>query len=855
LTIESEPRVSLHADWQPASPVELPSFTAVLEAACRQWPDSPAAWDGRTRLSYGELDSASAAVAAGLQHQPGTGPVAVLTETTVDALIALAGVLRSGRPMVMLDRALPVPRLKAIAQLARPDLVLADDASLDVARQVAGDSVPLRTVADLRSDGLPLAAVRTTPDSLAAILFTSGSSGQPKGVLWPQRLLAAEALTTGQRMGYREHERVAMALPLGFAAGLAVAAVAIRWGCTLLMRDPREVGAGAYLDWVRQERATVIHTTPSMLRSFLGTVDDAARLPDLRVWTACGEALYDSDIARARRHLSPDARFVQWLGSSEGCSLAFVAYSATDPLPRGAIPCGTASSWRRFRIVGDDGREVAPTEAGNVVVTTPVLSDGYLDDPERSAQKFVRRDDGLWDLHTGDVGALDADGVLRLLGRSEAAVKIRGYLVDPSEIEASLLASGRVAEAVVVARTDDGPTSLVAYFVPRRGSSAASVAALRAWLSSQLPLWMVPAHFVALRELPRNERGKIDRQALPAVPHREVEPPQGPLESQVAEIWADLLHVDQVGRNDDFMELGGDSLDVEEMLVRVEDQTGIKLLTSDFTQATRLSDFVDRLVANVSGVKSAPWPETVVRMRDGDSDRTVFCIAGGGATAWTFAPLTPLLDPLDSVVTLQARGVGRRAPMEWTFNGMVRRRIARIRRLQPQGPYLIVGHSLGAVLAQELARRMAARGDAVTTFLIDPYFLPHGDSGRWRAFGTLLLGDRPARGWLSKTTLRRLAEIPLVLAAGLLPASLDRRFALTFRHSALVSNWHRPRSSTVPGFAYRTEENADPIEVWTRLLPAATIRELPCSHMSILQRPFIEEIAADIGRAQFRWRG
>lgn len=775
--------------------------------------------------------------------------MAVLTRTTVDALTTFVGVIRSGRPIVVLDLAMPAARLQTILRLADASILIVDDASIEIARQAADRSVVIKPLAELLSaEPAGHDPGRVQPGSMAAILFTSGSSGQPKGVIWSQRMLAAEALATGQRMGYREHERVAMSLPIGFAAGMAVVAVALRWGGTLLLHDPRTIGARAFMDMVIRQRATIMHTTPSMLRSLLATLPPNATIPDLRTWTACGEALYGTDIALARRHLPKDASFVQWLGSSEGCSLAFRRFTAEEPVPDGAVPCGTASRWRSIRIVGEDGATLPVGEPGDLVVTTPVLADGYWRDPERSAQKFVRRADGLWDLVTGDVGVLDDAGVLRLLGRSEAAVKIRGYLVDPSEIEAAILGSGKVLEVVVVSTDEGGITRLVAYFVPRRGSSAASVGALRGYLAEHLPLWMVPTYLVPLRELPKNERGKVDRPTLPLVPARHIEPPRGPLEEEVAGVWATILHLDQVGRNEDFLELGGDSLDVEEMLAAVEQRTGIRLLTSDFAQASRLVDFVDRLVGNYQSAEHPAWPGTVVHMKRGDGHRVVFCVAGGGSAALAFSPLANHLDPEDSVITFTGRGVERRAPAEWTFGGMVRRRTAKILALQTEGPYLVVGHSMGALLAMDIVRRLTAQGKAAVAFLIDPFFsksaLALGAPAPWRPSGA----DQPRRaGWTRERIVRRL-KIPMLLLAGLLPASKDRASSLTFLQSTAVMRLHRPQPFDGKVYAYRTEDNQDPASLWEHLLPNAIVRDLPCTHLSILQSPFVEVIAADIER-------
>ncbi len=829
---------------------ELPSFAGLFEQCSRRWADLVAVDDGIVKMTYLELERETSLVARALQAMSGPldSPIAVLTDVAAAAVIAFVSVVRSGHPIVILDRAVPVARMQLILRLSGATHLVTDDASRELAYEVANHTMPTQTLAGLRSTpGLPTELRPVDPGALAAIIFTSGSSGQPKGVMWSQRLLAAEPFCTGQTLGYGPGEELALLLPISFAWGLSMTVVGLSRGACLHVADPRRLDMGKLVDWIRQKKVTVLPMTPSMLRNLCRAIEPGETFPRLRLLCTAGEALNPADVVAARAILPPDAVVVNVFGSSEGGCLTTLHMNATDPIPEASIPAGIATPWRTMRIIDEAGEEVRAGTAGDLVITAPVMADGYWRDPERSAGRFRKRADGLWDLRTGDVGTLDEDGTLRLLGRSEAAVKIRGYLVDPSEIEAAMLASGHAREVVVIAATEDDTTRLIAYFVPTKGSSGASVAALRGSLATRLPIWMVPAHLVAMRELPRNERGKVDRQALPAVPARQVDPPQGPFETQVATIWCQLLNVDEVGRYDDFIELGGDSLAAEEMLAEVEQQIGVTVLTSDFIQATRLCDFVDRIVGAVKPAEPTAWPETVVKMRTGTSGRTVFCVAGGGASALTFVPLSARLAPGDAVVTLQGRGVARRAPAEWTFGGMVRRRIAKVRRIQPTGPYLLLGHSFGAIIVLEMARRMSARGEDVTVFLIDPFLSETGAARNERAQSTDSLLDEQIPGpRLLARRLNQLVRQPKLLAAGLLPARLERRFGLTFEQSMLLARSHSPGMWTGKVYAYRSAENTDPPGLWKRILPNAKVRDIVGSHMSILQTPYVEVIIADI---------
>lgn len=837
-----------------ADPRTLPPFGALFESVVDAAPGAPAVVDPAGTLSYQELDARAAAVAHGLlaEGRPAGEPVAVLCSYDAAAVVAFLGAVRSGRPLVFLDAAMPEDRLRVILGLAGATSLLADDAHHGLAVQIAPEGTGVLPLEDLAAGrdrdraGLPA----LDPGTVAAILFTSGSSGLPKGVVWDQRLITADALSGAAIMGYTGGERVAMALPLSFAAGAIVLVGALAAGAVLHMCDPREVGATEFLRRTAAERVTALHGTPSLLRGLVRAMAADQVLPDLRLVSACGEALFARDIAAVRPHLGDGAVVVQWFGSSEGCVLASLPFGPDAPLPDGAIPAGYANTWRTLTVVDAEGRPLPVGEPGELVVTSPLMARGYWRDPQRTAERFAAGPDGLTQLRTGDIAALEADGCVRLLGRSEAAVKIRGYFVDPSEIEAALLAQPQVAETVVVAVTEDTTTRLVAYVVPTPGVRTPSVAQLRSHLGSRLPSWMIPAHVVLMQTLPRNERGKVDRTQLPPVPPRVVEPVQGTAEHRVAEVWRRVLNVDEVGRTDDFFELGGDSLAVEEMLTLVEQTVGREIRTSDFTRVTVLADFVAWLTGDgeTGAAQSTGSPDVVV-LREDTSGPTVFCVAGAAASAVVFSPLAAALPADHAMVVFQFRGFERRAPAEWTIAGMVRRRLAEVRRRQPHGPYVLVGHSVGALLTLRMAQELRAQGEEVLPVLVDPFFVDTA-LRRLPEYRTVTAHRAPP----PDQTLRRkrllAAKTWLVMPlAGILRLNPERHEHVMYQQTGFVSRWHRPRPWTGPALGYRTLDNPDPRELWEQMLPDAAVRELPTDHNSVLRPPFVQVLAADVTSA------
>jgi amino acid adenylation domain-containing protein len=855
-------------------------------------PDAPALASPGRELGFAEADERSRAVATALRSRlgPADGPVALLLDQSVDGLLGLLGVLGAGRPVVPLDPLVPAARLERIVRRAGASACLTSAEHAAVAETLAPD---VHLLADLLDGPLldgpvdaPLAGggaeePRRRGDDVAALVFTSGSTGEPKGVVWTNATMLNEAYAGRERLGFGPGDRTALVLPHSFAAGLTVVVFALLNGAGVYAYDPRALGVRDLPAWLTGQRLTTLHLTPSLLRSLLGALEPDQALPDLRLVSTGGEPVYGTDVAALRPRLAPGAAFVNWSGASEIGSLAFFELPAGAPAPEGALPAGRPAAGKDVAIVAPDGAPVAAGATGEVTVASAYLSAGYRRPTAETAARFTPLPDGRTAYRTGDLGRIDDNGDLVLLGRRDAAVKIRGYLVEPGEVEAALLAVDDVAEAVVTAvRNPPAPNRLVAYVVPKATGTTLSPARIRRRLRTALPSWMVPTTIVGLAELPRNERGKVDRAALPP-------PPAGPAPSAtprsqweivVADLWMRVLDLDEIGVEDDFMELGGDSLAAEELLSAVSERVGVTLPSSTLVDAPTLGEFAERVA---HGPRSGPAHPTVVTLQPGGTRPPLFCFAGAGGLGLGFLSLSRQLGPDQPVYAFQAHGLEQRGIPDWTVERAARRHIQLVRVLRPRGPYLLAGHSLGGLIAMEAAHQLAAAGEDVGLLVLLDTYLP--TTSKNGAVATAVgagngNGAAPAaaaqqqptpptdltRHYAQRLRMSMLAQLSallprrmphlttLVKAAQLPLAGLVRypglvQFDVFFNHGRLLERFYRARPWPGRTLVYRAKDNPDDDGAWSELLPGShTVHDVACEHFSILREPHVVKIANSI---------
>jgi amino acid adenylation domain-containing protein len=563
---------------------------ALFAAQAARTPDAVAISDEHTRLTYAALERRANQLAHYLRAR-GVGPevpVAVCLERSVEAMVAILGILKAGGAYLPLDPAAPAARLR---------FVLADaGASIAVTRAALGRRTDLGTVADvvcLDADAEAITAAPGEPpdlalasDTLAYVLYTSGSTGQPKGILGCHRGIVNRLAWMWSAHPFLPGEVCVQKTPLVF-----VDSVAELFGGLLQGVPTTIVGAAVVADPVALVRAlaaaavTRVVLVPTLLRAILDTPGDLDRaLPALRLWTSSGEPLAPA-LAAAFHERLPGRTLLNLYGSTEVAADATCA--VVPPAPAGApVSIGRPIANTRLYVL-DAGREPVPVGvAGELWVGGPGVARGYANRPELTAERFVPDpfdpEPAARLFRTGDRVRYRVDGSLEFLGRTDHQVKLRGYRIEPAEIECALRKHPAIAEAAVV-RRDDGPgdARLVAYVIAR-ASETLDPTALRSFLATHLASYMLPAAFVRLDAFPLTPSGKIDRRALPAPEGERKARSPGPgaqtrLERTIATAWESVLGVTGIGPRDNFFDLGGSSISLLRVRAKLAEALGIEL--------------------------------------------------------------------------------------------------------------------------------------------------------------------------------------------------------------------------------------------------------------------------------------
>ncbi|HEX5726759.1 MAG TPA: amino acid adenylation domain-containing protein, partial [Longimicrobiaceae bacterium] len=604
-------------EWNRTDAVD-PSETcvhALFEAQVERAPDAEAVVFERDRLTYAALNAAANRVARRLRAA-GVGPearVGVMLERSAELVVALLAVLKAGGAYLPLDPALPAARRAALAADAGAAVLVTREPALE---GFAGTIVsPAETDGEDGSDlGLDVPAA-----ALAYVIYTSGSTGTPKGVGVAHAEAAAHCRAAAAAYGLTPADRVLQFAAVGFDVSLEQLLAPLAAGACVVMRGS-EVPTPLELARQAAEQGMSVVNPPTAYWHQLAADPDALELlaRSVRLVIAGGEAMSP---AAAREWASGPAAGVRLLngyGPTEAV-VTCTAYDVPPTLPEGAVhvPVGRPLPGRAAYVL-DGWGEPAPLGVPGELCIGGTLARGYLGRPAATAAAFVPDPfspaPGARMYRTGDRARWLAAGELEFLGRRDHQVKVRGYRIEPGEIEARLAEHPGVREAVVLAREDaPGDRRLVAYVV---GEETAGAEALRAHLGETLPAYMVPAAYVRLEQLPLTPIGKLDRRALPAPEGdahaaREYEAPVGKVEEALAEIWAELLGVERVGRGDDFFMLGGHSLLAVQMISRVRQAMEVEFALRAVFEKPVLSALAERILH----LRLARFdPETLARL-------------------------------------------------------------------------------------------------------------------------------------------------------------------------------------------------------------------------------------------------
>jgi aspartate racemase len=721
-------RAQILADWNDTS-TEYPrdaGIAALLDEVASQAPTAIAleSTDASrevipvARLTYSELRQTSDRLAARLRARGvDTGMrVGVLLERSVGAVVTLAAILKTGAAYVPIEPGSPSARAAEILSGAGVRYVVTQ-------RKLAAriDGQPFEAVLleeewlAETSGGSALPGGTAQADSPAYVMFTSGTTGRPKGVCVTHRNISRLVCSTSYvRLG--PDDVVLQFAPLAFDASTFEIWGALLNGARLVVFPERVPTARAFAEVLDAHRVTTLWLTAGFFQYMVE--QELSALARVRQVLAGGDVLSITHVQKLLNEKT-DGVVVNGYGPTENTTFTCCHSMLPGSQLEQSVPIGRPIANTRVYILDAAGAPVPIGVAGELYAAGDGVARGYLGEEPGASHKFLAdpfsSQPGARMYRTGDMARWRADGTIEFLGRRDRQVKVRGFRVELEEIEDALRAAPGVQDAAVIARRDaSGSNVLIGYLVP---GAAIDIAAIRRSLLERVPDYMMPGAFVTLEKLPLTKNGKVDRDALPepiVTPRVATVEPRTTFESQLLSIWERVLGHSGFGVCDNFFEIGGHSLLAVRMFAQVERVFGRRLPASALFLAPTVEQLAARLESE--GFRS-PWASLVVIQPDGPNPPLIM-VPGMGGNVVGYADLARLLGPQQPLYALQSRGLdGRDLPFE-RIEPMAVHYLSEIRKVQPSGPYYLGGACFGGAVAYEMAQQLRAAGEEVAFLML-----------------------------------------------------------------------------------------------------------------------------------------
>ncbi len=848
-----------------------------FEEQARAFPDRIAVSDGAVTWTYAELNRRANRVAHRIVAEigPGAANVALLFSHGASMIAGMLGALKAGKAYVPIEPGYPRERLDFLLESSGARAVVAGLYETPLAVEFGRGQLPVIPFGDddpLASDDDLDLGLAVTPDALAYLLYTSGSTGQPKGVMQNHRNVLHFLRAYVNNLGIGPGDRLVLLASFAFDAAVMDVYGALFAGAELHPIDVKETGLGALARVIEARKITIYHSTPTLYRHLLAAAPRERGFPDVRLVVLGGEEAVRRDLEAFRERFPREAVLINGLGPTESTVTLQAFFDATTRTSGNTLPVGYPVDDTAILLLDSGGK---PGKIrGEIAVRSAFTALGYWRAPALSAAAFGPDPEGGTQriYHTGDLGRILPDGQLEFLGRRDHQVKIRGIRVEPGEIETTLAQHPAVRESVVIARDDaTGGKVLIAYVV----APGAAMAELRTFLQEKLPAPLVPATFVALDALPLTSTGKIDRLALPAPivaagPATEVAAPEQAIQVRLLRIWERVLGVTTIGIHDDFFDRGGHSLLALRLFMEIEKELGKALPLAVLFRAPTIAALAAVLARE--GVESS-WP-SLVPIEARGSRTPFFCVHAIGANVLNYRLLSRHLGDQQPFYGLQSRGLDGAHDPHDRLEEMAAAYLQEVRSVQPHGPYLIGGGSSGGIVAWEMAQQLRAAGEEVALLaLIDTYqrsidthqapataavsLLHHLAQRLDFKLGRMVLNDggAPVR-WLANEARRSIASLAqrvMIRARGgvdpeALPPLIQRVRAANIH--AILSYTAKPYEGKATLFLTLREPvrpTDDRRLAWSELSHGGLeLHTLPSDHNSVLDDPDVAVLAAKL---------
>ncbi len=803
---------------------------------------------GPRPYTYSDLDQWSDAIAADLiaADAPRDRPLAILTASNIALVPCILAAIKSGHFFVMIDPTDPRERVSLLLDESEASICLTDAVTRP---ERAIPMVEIRPFGSPAPPSLP----RLDPNPVVYLIYTSGTTGKPKGIASMHRHFVEHSVTRGLLFGCGPGIRRGYTALPGYTRAASAVFSSLLTATTLCAFDARTGSLSALADYLREEQVHRISLSPPLFRRLVAASPPGMDLSSIQELRLGADRVTMADVDAFKRLFPPSATLHVGFAASETSAAFEMKIHHDTELSGPLVPMGRPKRGVEVQLLDEEGNPVPDGTAGELVITSRLVAEGYWKNPELTAERFSvdPNDPERRTFRTGDLVRRESDGNYYFIGRSDSRLKIRGRRIDPSEVEAAFLATGGVREAVVVGKTDRrGEQELVAYVVMQPGAPCVP-RALRSELRRTSPAWMIPTRIVELEAIPMTPATKIDRAALTARQDDEIAGDDGAaddLERQVVAIWAEVIdrpvHVD----DDFFDDLGGESLMAAHIVTEIEKKIGKTIPPSLLLELNTPR----RMAAWTRSADEAI--RHVVELKNGSSEEVpLFCVAGGGGAVLRFRELSEALGPEQPFYGVQTHGFDLDHLPE-TFAGIAASYCQAIRSIQPDGPYFIAGYSSGGKLAYEIACQLVDSGEQVALLGIIDTSAVNERAGLWDRLRNRIeiLRQNPLRAATfareaamrpSKWMMNRLVQKLLGKGVAVPPRIIQN--ALLFRG---LSQTHQLRNYPGTLTLFRARHGLKRVRVdqdlgWRPLVAAMEILDVDGDHETMLNPPYVQTLA------------
>ena len=690
----------------------------------RQTPDRVAIRFDGSEITYRELDEKSDHLAGYLQEHAGAGPdvlVGVCLDRSIDMVVALLAVLKSGSAYVPLDPAYPADRVSYILQDAKAAAIITRSDMPGCPDELPAPAIYLdqlsQTIGKAEWDA---SAASPTSGNLAYVIYTSGSTGKPKGVQIEHRAAVNFLQSMKRTPGLTEHDTLLAVTTLSFDIAVLELYLPLITGATVVLA-PKEtvIDALAIQRAIDDHSITVMQATPATWRMMLRTGWQG----NLSLKVLCGGEPLPADLAH---ELLPRC---SELWNMYGPTETTVWSTCSQVLDADDIHIGRPIDNTQVYIVDPQMNPMPIGVPGELLIGGDGLARGYQGKPDMTRQKFMTSPfaDGQRVYRTGDLARVRKDGTLDCLGRVDFQVKVRGFRIELGEIETVLGELESIRQAVVIARPDaSGESQLIAFAVPENIDPTPELDDLRSQLRTKLPEYMVPSVFRFLTELPTTPNGKLDRKSLPNVDTTPLQSKQGqlpatPVQRTLARLWEKHLRVENIDIDTSFFDLGGHSLLAVGVFHEIAECLGVQLPLGLLINTPTIAGLA-KVIEAMQGDPSNRWPSLIPLNESTVSRPSLYLVHGAGGDVLLYQKLIQHLGNEHAVFGLQSQGIDGKADPLTSIADMANQYVEEILASQPGGPYRIAGYCLGGTIAFEIARLLRLKGHEVEwVALLDTY--------------------------------------------------------------------------------------------------------------------------------------